>query len=433
MKASKFNIRVEHKDNVYLTNTFTKSIIQINDSIDKNFKQNTIDLINKVELDYLVSKGFVIEDEIDEVGLLRYRANKLKSSKKEMEFVLCPTLECNFECTYCFESPRKGCMSEVIQKKVLNYIYEKTQDPENEKIHIIWFGGEPLLYPNIVTKMNTEIYNYCKKHNKSLQSDVITNGYNLSQELVEKLIKAHINHLQITLDGCKKNHDMRRILKNGCGTYNTIYTNLKNLKDKPLTVVIRINVDKSNIDTISELENDILNLDNPNINCHPAIVELSSKHYEDIQDKCYFIDKDLQTFYDHPNIDKYYSSCKCSDFGLRLFFCEAEHENSFVIDELGNIYKCWNSIGNDKEILCTLDNRDINPCVASNYLARDPFTEQKCIDCPYIPICGGGCVKQKILHNTNICAESRFNFLKVVKKSIDSYESERRGEKHDVN
>lgn len=421
MKFSKFNIVFDYKTNIYITNTLTKSIMQIDEKIKKVLKDNKIDDFSQEEINIFKSKGFVINSNIDEIGLLRYRSNKLKNSKKEMEFVICPTLECNFKCTYCFESSRKGYMNENVQNKVLKFIFEKTHNSENEKIHIVWFGGEPLLYPDILLKMNEEIFTYCKENKKELRSDIITNGYLLNEKLIDRLVNSHIDHLQITIDGSKTFHDARRVLKNGLGTYDKIYNNLELLKDKPITVSLRMNIDKNNLDSISELENDIKKLNNSNICTHPAIVELSSNHFNDIKDNCFHDNNGLEFYYNHPEISKYYDSCKCSDYGLRLFFCEAEHANSFVIDEIGNVYKCWNSIGNDDEIYCTVDNHQKNPAILSTYLARDPFTEKDCIDCPYIPICAGGCVMQRKLHNKNFCSESRFNYLKTVKNSIDVY------------
>lgn len=421
MKPSKFNIIFDHEDKLYMANTLTKSILQINKDIKEVIENNQISKLCTEEQKVLLKNGFAINEDIDEIGLLRYRANKIKNSKEEMEFVIAPTLACNFKCSYCFESARNGFMEENIQKKVLDFIFDKSNTEDNKKIHIIWFGGEPLLYPNIVNMMNREIYNYCQNKKKEFKSDIITNGYLLTKDLVFDLIESHIDHLQITIDGCKKHHDQRRILKNGLGTYDTIYENLKLLKDTPIDVTIRMNIDKNNLNDINRLETEINRLGNPNIHCSPAIVEISEKHLDDIKGNCFSDQSSLEGYYGNPQISKYFISDKISDYSLRLFFCEAEHAHSFAIDELGNVYKCWNSLGVEKEIYCTVCDYTENPAVLSIYFARDPFTEFDCIECPYIPICAGGCIKQKMLHNNkNFCAESKFNFLKSAKKEIDN-------------
>lgn len=421
MKLSKFNILFDHNDKVFLTNTFSKSTIELDKEHADLLRSGKVDLLNDNDANFLLENGFAVQDDMDEIGLLRYRANKLKNSKEEMEFVIAPTLACNFRCVYCFENPRQGCMTKETQKNVLKFIFRKTQSDENKRIHIIWFGGEPLLYPDIVIKMNSEIYNYCKANGKELKSDIITNGYLLSKELLDKFEECHIHHFQITLDGVKEIHDKRRMKLDGSGTFNKIYENLRLFKDYKFSVSIRANVDKNNISSFNQLEKALNLLDNNCLECSPALVEVSERHLEDIIDNCYVNEDGMDYYYGNQYIKKYYSSQKASDYGLRLFFCEAEHYHSFAIDELGNVYKCWNSLGVDKDILCTVTDTEYNPEILSNYFARDPFSEEDCKDCPYIPICAGGCVMQKKLHNNrNFCSDCKYTYIQSVKNEIDN-------------
>ena len=55
---------------------------------------------------------------------------------------------------------------------------------------------------------------------------LITNGYFFTPEVVEKLVEAKISEIQITLDGFRETHDIRRPLINGKGTFDTIIKNL---------------------------------------------------------------------------------------------------------------------------------------------------------------------------------------------------------------
>ena len=203
MKLSLFNIIFEHKNLFYITNTLSKGVLEINDEYRNILSSGDTTALTTEDWQLLSEKGFAVDDKIDEMGLLRYRANILKNSKEEMEFVIAPTMACNFQCAYCFETPRNGVMSNEVQKQILDFIYKKTNTEQNKRIHIIWFGGEPLLYPEIVINMNKQIYDYCQNNGKVLQSDVITNGYLLTKDIVKELQENHINHLQITLDGNK--------------------------------------------------------------------------------------------------------------------------------------------------------------------------------------------------------------------------------------
>ena len=107
MKLSRFNIIFEHDNSHYITNTVSKSILKLTNEEKDALSKNETALLTADDWHTLTEKGFAVNDELDEIGLLRYRANVLKNSKEEMEFVIAPTLSCNFKCPYCFETPRK--------------------------------------------------------------------------------------------------------------------------------------------------------------------------------------------------------------------------------------------------------------------------------------------------------------------------------------
>lgn len=408
-----------HNKKYYVTNTLSKAVIELTEDYKKRIINKEIETFTTDELNYLLDKGIAVDDIIDEIGLLRYRSNIAKNSVEEMEFVVAPTMMCNFACTYCFETPRQGSMSAEVENKVYEFIKRKTSIEANKRVHIIWFGGEPLMYPDIVFRLNKRIYDHCEKEGKKLKADIITNGYFLTKTVIQGLVSAHIGHVQVTLDGDKCVHDKRRVLHDGSGTYNRILSNLSGFSGTDITVTVRMNIDRNNINSISELENDIYSLSNANIECSPAAVERSKKHMTDIDGIC-FSNADFDDYYCNDCIKKYYNSMKGSDYSVRSFFCEAEHVHSYAIDELGNVYKCWNSLGKDEEIYCTVDDETPNPQIVSHYFARDPYTESDCIECPYIPICAGGCLMQKLLNGgKNFCSDAKYNYIRAVKNEID--------------
>ena len=70
--------------------------------------------------------------------------------------------------------------------------------------------------------------------------------------------------------------------------------------------------------------------------------------------------------------------------------------------------------------MCTVSNPDIkNERIVSTFMGRDPFTEKKCINCPYIPLCGGGCLEQRIVMGENACNENRYIYESIVRREIE--------------
>src|SRR5262249_41956817 len=85
-------------------------------------------------------------------------------------------------------------------------------------------------------------------------SDMTTNGYLLTEEVADKLLRWQINNFQITLDGVPDNHDCSRPARDGSGTFWTIFENLKGLarrKDE-FHVGLRVNFDQANYPRMGE-------------------------------------------------------------------------------------------------------------------------------------------------------------------------------------
>lgn len=421
MKTSKFNIFTEYNGKRFVSNTLSKSLISIDDLHYDILSKGKTERFNEIQEDIPVLKenGIVVEDKLDEIGSLRIAYQKSKNSTNEIEFVVAPTMSCNFKCVYCFETQRKGKMTEKIQNKVDLFIKNKIDELKPNKVRFIWFGGEPLLCVDIVEKMSKSISDFIKSKGIELEMIIITNGYFATLDNITRLVSAGVNHFQITIDGSKESHDKRRVLHNGNGTYDIIYNNLKNFKGIDVSVGIRVNIDKNNIGEFKIVKDEIAKLNNAKIKCHPALVEPAQIHDSNRRNLCFR--NEANDYYNSKDILEYYSEKKLRNLGVQLCYCGAEHNNSFAIDEKGNLYKCWNCMGYDDAILSKIDEPEkLNETVASVYLGRDPFTEEDCKDCPYIPICGGGCVEQKNVNGHNTCCENRYLYDKIIKKEIDN-------------
>ena len=60
---------------------------------------------------------------------------------------------------------------------------------------------------------------------------IVTNAYFITDEVINLFSKYNI-HPVVSVDGPKKVHDKQRILKNGGGTFDVVYHNLKKLREK---------------------------------------------------------------------------------------------------------------------------------------------------------------------------------------------------------
>lgn len=99
-----------------------------------------------------------------------------------------------------------------------------------QNMNVMWFGGEPLLAPDVIEKMTGRLKALTEDRGGEYRASIITNGYFLSEENIAMLERCNIDIVQVTLDGLGEQHDRTRHLAGGGGTFDRIAFNLKNHK-----------------------------------------------------------------------------------------------------------------------------------------------------------------------------------------------------------
>lgn len=416
MIKSKYNIIHVVDNNYILYNTFSKAIVVLDEN---EYKEYLRDEISCIETELCLKKnGFFIEDEFDEKKYLEYFHYKTRFNHESMILTIAPTLSCNFDCPYCFEEKRPGKMTQVVMDGIINFIEKKFISGVNF-LDLTWYGGEPLLVPEIIYFLSESIINLCERYDVKYKQLLITNGYFLSEEVCLLLRKVKIDNLQITLDGLASNHDKRRYLKNGGGTFNKIFTNLSNVAKAGLSVDIRMNVDTHNFSDYYKLKGIVSEIPELKARVYPAIVEKIRERKTERNDY-YMNSKEYEKFIVENKQNGVIDEGICEIMDNRCYFCSAELENTYVIDELGNTYKCWDEIGK-KESVCfnIADTDDKNYSAILDYMGGSPFEDASCSDCELLPLCFGGCRFQKKYLDHSVCAFSRDRINKYLEKQIE--------------
>lgn len=110
--------------------------------------------------------------------------------------------KCNLSCTYCNEFDKT---SEPVSLEVLKQRAAKLK--ELGAFAICLTGGEPTMHPDLF-----ELIRYCRYDLKFLRTSIITNGYYLTPELIQKLNDAGLQDMQISIDGVKPNDVTVKVL-----------------------------------------------------------------------------------------------------------------------------------------------------------------------------------------------------------------------------
>ncbi len=415
MKKSQYNFTYKRDiDEIVLYNTYSKALMVLNEDEYDLYLKETYDDESR---ETLIENGILIEDGFDEVHFLKYMHYQAKFSKRSLHLTIAPTLDCNFDCPYCYENRKAGRMSQEIQNAVIGFIHARI-DEGTRNIELSWYGGEPLLYFDIVESMSRRLKILTEKNKCSLKMYIVTNGYLLTEEIVKKMDEIGILRVQITLDGLAEHHDQSRPLRNGGNTFSKIFRNLSLFDDSPIEVVIRMNVDNRNCNDFKKLKEMIAELDNPNISLYPSPVENINK------------DK-VNTVSEFMTVDEFeiFSIKECReasnemiDFGIvndRCCYCAAELENSYVIDDKGDFYKCWDEVGREENrCFNVLAPDDINYDTVLRYLVYDIFEDEKCRKCIYLPLCFGGCKFQRKNRNKITCGFTRESLIQYLESTF---------------
>ena len=110
---------------------------------------------------------------------------------------------------------------------------------------------------SVIRTLTPQLKALASEFDCSYDAKMVTNGLALTEKIAIELVKnLDITAIEITLDGTKDYHDIRRMQKNGKPTFSKIFTNVVNLANKKypnLDVSIRCNVDYQNHESVSLL------------------------------------------------------------------------------------------------------------------------------------------------------------------------------------
>ena len=188
-------------------------------------------------------------DEMDEI---RNEYEERSHMSNEFHLIIATTLDCQFRCFYCYESHPEVYMTEDVKNAIIGNV--KDYAASGKDISVVWYGGEPMLDFESIRMFSKRFIDICNSCGVSYRASMISNGYSFSPESIALLDELRIESLQITLDGMKDAHEQRRPLRNEESSFDRIVQNMKNIKmNTNVDVHLRINVDKSNIESAYEL------------------------------------------------------------------------------------------------------------------------------------------------------------------------------------
>ncbi|HUU83760.1 MAG TPA: radical SAM protein [Phycisphaerae bacterium] len=132
-----------------------------------------------------------------------------------MKYTLLLTQACNLRCEYCYIPKRDCTMSRSVAGKAVDFAFANT--PQEERIAIGFFGGEPLLEFELLEAVTDLIENNPGYEQARVELSLVTNGTIFSDEIAEFLRARNIG-FGISCDGPPFVQDLHRRFPDGSPT-----------------------------------------------------------------------------------------------------------------------------------------------------------------------------------------------------------------------
>ncbi|MBR4026095.1 MAG: radical SAM protein [Lachnospiraceae bacterium] len=374
-----------------------KNILRGEESEDKKFVE---------ELTY---GGFIVENHVNELEVIRHDMYANRFSNNGLVLTIAPTSDCNFRCPYCYEKDvlHLQRMTDEIADKIVEMVENKASGIGS--LRVTWYGGEPLLEFKRIEDLSKRFMKICEEHEVVYNAGIVTNGYLLTKEVLQKLIEYRVGTIQITLDGTKEMHDSKRYLKNHGGTFEKIMSNLlsfKEIVEKAEAfpqINVRMNIDRKNTEEPFKLLEQFHAL---SLTQYTNLYIAGVYDRKDIENKETLNEQEFQTL--KLAFMKKYEE-KGVDIGYRAYYprritshCCCDRSDSLVIDAHGNLYKCWEQIGDISACIGQIGDEQVYnlPKCFYEYMVSDATLEPKCQKCEILPVCMGGGCPERVIHNT---------------------------------
>lgn len=359
----------------------------------------------------LAERGVIANYDEREAFELQRKLDSAVAHEGSVGITICPTMACNFECPYCFATRGQGKMSAQVQDEVVALTERMLDASHAERLTITWFGGEPLMATDVIESLSPRLISVAEERGCDYVAWIFTNGYLISEDVVDLLLRCRVTRVHIPLDGVGATNDATRCLVGGGPTYERIIENLGLLKP-PIQTLIRANTHEGNVGEIDELKQAVIDRAaeaGTRLGFYPAsIVDVSPADELDSPMAEYAfhgIEVAVRPDARHVIVGKDHA-------------CVGQNLWLVAVDDQGLLYKCGGKLcGQPKYAYGTARDWDpvdpiataSNPDMISTFINTVALSPgDKCYECEWLPLCGGGCPQLRLFGKPE-CPAYRFD------------------------
>jgi len=391
--------------------------------------------------------------ERDEQQFLKDRYEQFRHNTP-LVVTITTTMDCNLCCYYCYENKTGQYLTRAGCDAILAWIDDQNRDGQHADLIVDWYGGEPMLNQDVIDYFSSRAIQYCSEKGVRYESWMISNGTVWPEDAKAFVARNRIAWVQFTLDGPREHHNRRRrYVDRGArdGSYDTILQTIERLIGS-LLIYVRVNVDpwigRSALALIDVFDErgwlDERARFFPYLACIGPVTE-----------RCDFLRTApkvarFQQEFDRLNHEfqlrlgrrmgpramrhlQYYPASKQLN-------CAAVGDHGAVFGPDGRMYKCCLDVGDEtrahgelsaagqelpaaRPLSLPITGSPTSDRAPDRWRTFDPFSDIRCRQCQYLPICLGGCPRVRMDGNEYYLAQqSQYwenNFARIIRTYFD--------------
>jgi uncharacterized protein len=407
----------------------------------ESMTKNDFSILSNEEKDHLVKRGHLTtlsrKQELDAFKKqARFILNKnAELMKKKRQKLLCffLTYDCNLSCKYCYQKtlsnklhipPMSAEFTDRILTQYLPKLFPKAS--RNDNISFVLFGGEPLLPSNKESILR--ILQYAKRH--SVKIGISTNAIYVPQ-MIDSFGREYgkIQNVQVTLDGDRPYHNSQRIPSSGKPTFDNMISAIRMLKKANASVLVRIHTHPEQMNStrklVKYLDKEKIIGDNVKMyfsplndfqNCSKEDLSIFEKLFENVSKKTNFPPSSSLDFL------KTFIEMQEEKILLRIRFCSLGNNTFRIIDPIGDIYECYEEVGDKKRRIGTISDGKLKffP-LKKSYSKRNILNIPECLKCSLALFCGGGCPTRARTQTGSIFKPYCHQNKEYIKETLKAY------------
>jgi len=365
----------------------------------KNLKEgNDTEVIQELKTNHIL-----VGDNYKEEKFVNFLKDKYNSNKFDLEIIyLIFNSNCNLKCKYCYVEGSTA--PQFCHQSMDNTTFEKTMDclerivskSNKKKLNFIFYGSEPLMAKDLVTRSLERITHICEKTGTKPEFNITTNGTLLDDQILETFKKYNVQ-VSVSLDGPKEANDQMRITHEDKGTFEKISSSLKRLNEKEIPFGISCTIGPHNVDILRENIELFKKLGAVSIGFN---ILLNARYFKIPQISLNKLNDSLIEASEVARLQNIYEDRVQRKYRAfhnsvpRLKDCGGVG-NQLVFFPNGDIGVCEAHLCNRKYVVGNVENFELENLTGNEVIKlwteRYPLNMPECIFCPAIGICGGGC------------------------------------------